>query len=509
MGVFTGGVSAGTIYANLRLNSTLAKDSKEATKHLDKIITKFTMMGVAGAAAAVAISAKFVKMAAEEEVVSRRTAALLKAQGIMWEDVSASLDAYLKDLERLTAYNDTDLQESFNTLIVSGMTYAEAIESMNTVTSMSYSLNRDLVSMAMLVGKAYNGQTGELSRYGIVLDQNLDKSQKFSALQSYVNDNFADAADRTDTLTGQMDVLKNSMFNVAEAMGAELMPDLISGLEDINKWGDEGGWQATSDALSTIADSMIAIGYSIAYITDTVGMAYHGIAALKDEMTVAIDEWGQGVLGDTLVNDADLALTQQRRELAAYHRGKYYEEAAEFQKHFEEAGERGARVLFGYEPYVPPEKRVAGVAPPPGVTPPPTVSAIGGRGGPIPAFAGRGRAEREAYGGLTAEEYYATAMPIAPTPTVYAGAPTAPSPTAPGSSVAVLMDINQGIVEGNGILREVVTAVNGISIRAGGGIGGIGAVPEEPVRPGAEIPPNVYAVMKKTYDYSGLSALRF
>jgi hypothetical protein len=28
-------------------------------------------------------------------------------------------------------------------------------------------------------------------------------------------------------------------------------------------------------------------------------------------------------------------------------------------------------------------------------------------------------------------------------------------------------------------------------------------------RPGAEIPPNVYATMKKTYDYSGLSALRF
>jgi hypothetical protein len=467
------------------------------------------MMGVAGAAAVVAITAKFVKMAAVEEVVSRRTAALLKAQGIMWEDVSESLDAYLKDLERLTSYNDTDLQESFNALIVSGMTYAEAIESMNTVTSMSYSLNRDLVSMAMLVGKAYNGQTGELSRYGIVLDKNLDQSQKFSALQSYVNDNFADAADRTDTLTGQMDVLKNSMFNVAEAMGVELMPDLISGLEDINKWGDEGGWQATSDALSTIADSMLSIGYSIAYITDTVGMAYHGIAAIKDEMAIAIDEWGQGALGDTLVNDADLALTQQRREMAAYHRGKYYEEAAEFQEHFETAGERGARALFGYEPYVSPEKQVAGVAPPP-VTAPLPSQVIGGRGGTIPAYAGRGRAEREAYGGLSAEEYYATAGPTAPTPTIYAGAPTitagTPQATATGGSVSMLNTINTSIRDGD---KAIVTAINSISIGGGSTGGGIGAGTATSTGEGARLPPNVHANMKKTYDLSGLSSLRF
>lgn len=229
------------------------KDFQGAIRNSDKSMGTFAskmqqygpMIGAAFVGAAAGFVAMSVKMAAAEEAVSRQTEALLKSQGVMWNNVSDELDSYMKQLEDLTAYNDTDLQQAFNTMIAAGMSYTEAIESMNTVTSMSFSLNRDLASMALLVGKAYNGQTGELSRYGIVLDESLDKTEKFAGLQQYVADNFADASDRADTFEGQMEALKNETSNFAEALGAELLPGLTDFVKILVDGSEASGSFAT------------------------------------------------------------------------------------------------------------------------------------------------------------------------------------------------------------------------------------------------------------------------
>ena len=224
------------------------KDFQGAIRNSDKSMGTFAskmqqygpMIGAAFVTAAAGFVAMSVKMAATEEAVSRQTEALLKSQGLMWRAVDEDLNAYMKDLERLTAFNDTDLQQAFNTMLAAGMSYTDAMESMNTVTSMSYSLNRDLASMALLVGKAYNGQTGELSRYGIILDDTLSKTEKFSGLQAYVANNMADAAERTDSLEGQMQTLNNEMSNFAEAMGAELIPATTGFISALNSMGIAG-----------------------------------------------------------------------------------------------------------------------------------------------------------------------------------------------------------------------------------------------------------------------------
>lgn len=262
------------------------KDYKNALKGSDQATSSFAskmkgyapMIGAAFAAAAVSFVAMSVKWAAAEEVVSRQTEALLKAQGIAWSSVSGELDAYMKQLERLTSYNDTDLQIAFNSMIAAGMSYTEAMESMNTVTSMSFSLNRDLASMALLVGKAYNGQTGELSRYGIVLGENIDETEKFTALQKYVADNFADATERSDTFQGQMDNLNNQVHNVAEAIGVELLPPLTDFLKSIGEWSDGGG------AAKTVASFQI-VGKSVWLLIDSLKV----LQATEDFLKAKVD----------------------------------------------------------------------------------------------------------------------------------------------------------------------------------------------------------------------------
>ncbi len=138
----------------------------------------------------------------------------------MSENISR-LEMDIEEFERLTAYNNIDLQIAFNSMISAGMSYTEAMESMNTVTSMAFSLNDDLATMAQLVGKAYNGQTGSLSRYGIVLEEGLDKSEAYAAVMKYVAENFADASARSETLQGQIDTLDHQVQNVARVIYIE------------------------------------------------------------------------------------------------------------------------------------------------------------------------------------------------------------------------------------------------------------------------------------------------
>jgi hypothetical protein len=235
---------------------SLSKSDKSMSSFATKAKAYGPMVGAAFAAAAVGFVAMSIKWAAAEETVTRQTESLLKAQGVMWNDVGEECDAYMKKLERLTTYNDTDLQIAFNSMIAAGMSYTEAMNSMNTVTSMSYSLNRDLASMALLVGKAYNGQTGRLAEYGIVLDESLDKTEKFTGLQEYVADNFADASDRSKTFEGQMANLNNQIHNVAEVIGAELLPPLTAFLTVIGDWASGGGAAKTVAAFQVVGKSV-------------------------------------------------------------------------------------------------------------------------------------------------------------------------------------------------------------------------------------------------------------
>lgn len=210
------------------------KDFKDSLNGADSSMGSFTtsmkMYGPAIAASfalgTAAVIAMSVKMAAAEEVVNRQTESILKSQGIMWGNVQDEVADYINELERLTAYGDTDLQLAFNRMSSSGLSYQQTMESMNMVTDIAYTRNIGLVAAADLVSKAYNGQASSLKRYGIVVEAGVSGAEALAAVQSEVNNNFADAADRTDTLEGKMAALNTQTDDFQEALGTELIPEL-------------------------------------------------------------------------------------------------------------------------------------------------------------------------------------------------------------------------------------------------------------------------------------------
>lgn len=223
-----GGLGAKDILIKLNGDN---KDFKNAMADSDKSMGNLTSsvkkygpaMAAAFAVGTAALIGMTVKMAAAEEVVNRQTESMLKSQGIMWSEVKGEVTDYINELERLTAYGDTDLQMAFNRMSSSGMGYTATMESMKMVTDIAYTKDMDLVAAADLVAKAYNGQASSLKRYGIVVENGLTGLEALNAVQAEVSKNFADAADRTETLEGKMELLTDATDDFKEAMGAELL----------------------------------------------------------------------------------------------------------------------------------------------------------------------------------------------------------------------------------------------------------------------------------------------
>lgn len=206
---------------------------------------------LAFAGMATAFAAMATKMAAAEEVVNRQTESMLESQGIMWSTVKDELADYINELERLTAYGDTDLQMAFNRMSSSGMSYNATLESMKMVTDIAYTRNMDLVAAADLVSKAYNGQGSSLKRYGIIIESGVTGLEALAAVQEEVNNSFADAEDRTDTLNGKLESLKNNTDDAAEAFGAQMLP-VLDGMGN-SFYEMAGGAEAFGESLGKIA----------------------------------------------------------------------------------------------------------------------------------------------------------------------------------------------------------------------------------------------------------------
>ncbi len=179
------------------------------------------------------------KWAGEEEAASVRTAALLKAQGIEWDNVKSSLISYFSELEKLTAYNDTDVQNAFNELIVSGVDYQTALENMEIVTRLAYGAQIDLSTAAMYVGRGIQGNSDMLARH-IPAIQKLNENQRtWANVQKILNETMPESTARAKSLQGATANLSNQFQNLAEAVGTFFIPALtavITPLASLFNW---------------------------------------------------------------------------------------------------------------------------------------------------------------------------------------------------------------------------------------------------------------------------------
>jgi len=219
----------------------------------------------------------------QEDAVNKLNTAL-RIQGNFTAAASRELQEYASALQKTTRFGDETILGTQALLASFGIQGEELKKTTQATLDLATATGTDLNAAALLLAKAFKGETGSLSRYGIILDENTPKSEKFSAAIAEINKNFGGSAQAdAKTFGGAMAQLGNTLGDVGEEIGKGLIPA-------ITNFGD-----STKDSIPFITN----FGLAIAGI---VGTAITGIKSVVDILTqavsasVSIMEAGIGVI---------------------------------------------------------------------------------------------------------------------------------------------------------------------------------------------------------------------
>lgn len=193
---------------------TVASQAKEVEKVGKSLTTYVTLPALAAAAA-------FVKMAADEEASAARLKSSLANVGVNFTAAKDVINTYISSLERASGFDDSSISDAFSTLTQITGDARLSVQALQATLDLARAKNMDLASASTLVGKALNGNSEALKRYGIDLQDGSKGLEVITALTA----KFGGASETyIKSAAGQLSNLKNQAANAAEAWGNVLMP---------------------------------------------------------------------------------------------------------------------------------------------------------------------------------------------------------------------------------------------------------------------------------------------
>ena len=176
------------------------------------------------ASSAVRVATASVQAFMEEEAAQMRLAVAMGNAGTYTRQNLEMLKDYAAQLQQNTKFGDEMTLSMMANLQTYGMDIAVLKEATQASMDLAAAKGMDLVAASELVGKAFVGETGTLARYGIVLSDNIEKSDKFSAVLAIIQQRFGGSATaELETYAGQWAKIKNWWGDMAEKVGLTLL----------------------------------------------------------------------------------------------------------------------------------------------------------------------------------------------------------------------------------------------------------------------------------------------
>ena len=265
----------------------------------EKAFGKFGKTGVAVGAAFAASTALVVTgltKAVNAAIEDQKSQALLAKQlenttGASRMTIAATED-FVSQMMFATGVADDALRPALGSLVRATNDLTVGQDLLNLALNVSAGTGRDLETVSLALGKAYNGNLGGLTKLGIALDPNIIKTKDFGAAQAELNKQFGGAAAAAaNTYEGQLKRLGIVFAELNETIGYAILnnkyvKDAIGRLPDaaaaaIAAFGEKG----LKGALSAFLNEMGIVGaytqkwgLSIAYSYNK--MAMHAYNAL-------------------------------------------------------------------------------------------------------------------------------------------------------------------------------------------------------------------------------------
>lgn len=205
-----------------------AEDKSAAT--LDFIKNNILSIGAAYAAwrAVPAIIGSIIEKGRESEAVWNDVTAALTRHGHAVDGNLERIQHFADQMQTLSGISDEVIGKSVQGFVDYGQTVDEAMKTTRVAMDLAAGTGMDMKAATDLLYKAAVGYTGTLSRYGIIIDENIPKSEKFAAAIEQINQRFGGAAAaRADTFAVKIDLLNERFGGLQERLFKMFSPAFL------------------------------------------------------------------------------------------------------------------------------------------------------------------------------------------------------------------------------------------------------------------------------------------
>lgn len=191
--------------------------------------------GAAAGALAIKLGVDGVRAVIEDEQSQKLLAKALQNTTNATDEQIASTEQYISKQQLAFGVADTKLRPALANLARATGDVGKAQQLTNLALDIAAATGKDLETVSLTLGKAYNGNIGALTKLGIPLDENIKKSGDFLLVQDELTRLFGGAAKaNTETYAGQLAIVNERFGELKEGIGVKLLPVLKTLLEQVN-----------------------------------------------------------------------------------------------------------------------------------------------------------------------------------------------------------------------------------------------------------------------------------
>lgn len=167
----------------------------------------------------------------EQQDAEQMLAAAIRNHGGEVDVLIPKYKAFAASIQAQTKYGDESIITNMAYLRNLGVVESQLEDAARAAVGLAAAYRIDLSTAMMLVGRASQGQTQMLTRYGIKLADGMTDQQKFNALLKIGAGNYKLAEKEAATLSGRMMQMKNAFGDMLEVIGNHVIK--ILRLEDV------------------------------------------------------------------------------------------------------------------------------------------------------------------------------------------------------------------------------------------------------------------------------------
>jgi len=213
------------------------------------------------------------------------------------DDQVAAIEDQISKMSAASGIADTDYRVALETLTIASGDATQAMGDMNLVMDTATALHTNSAGVAEALAKAYEGNYTALGKLSPEIKTMVEDGADLDEIMGYMADTFGGAvAANAETAAGKLEIMKNSIGETKESIGAALLPVLEAVLPYLQKFADWAqnnpeAFMYIAGAIGIVAAAIVAT--NIAMALNPFSLIAIGIGLLIAGLVIAYNkfEW--------------------------------------------------------------------------------------------------------------------------------------------------------------------------------------------------------------------------